>query len=166
MLFGKKLKFCIECEVTNSVEHFTFCQFRFWISGQPVGNWNEEVVLESIIYCVEIFLKFRGLRYLTLADDTSSEQLWNHITTYTYSNEPDIMLFGLKNNYRARFLLHEVSVNSIQNYYEVIMAETNGGKQRLLWKLRSESIINEFIFAKFTVDDALEKFIDWTNSIK
>lgn len=165
MLIGEKLKFAIECEIRNSFNNFVYCNFRFWIAGNAIGDWSEEAVLGVLINSAKVFLLFQGDRHLEVSDSMSTKELWHHIARYSNSDDPNDLRIGLKERYRPRFLLHDIADDSIAKVCEMVVVERADGIQRLLWKNRSSNDIQETTLPPRTVDKTVADFLQWAEMV-
>ena len=164
MLIGEKSIFAIECKVRRSFENFIYCNFRFWIVGEPIGDWDEEVVLGVLMHSAKIFMLYQGDRHLEQADNMSTELLWRHITRFTHSDDLEDMLIGLDGHYRPRFLLHDIADDSVAKVCDVAVVERADGVQLLLWKSRGSKDIHEAILPELTVDKTVGNFLRWAET--
>jgi hypothetical protein len=164
MLINDKSIFSIECEVRHKSDDFVFCNFRFWIAGNPIGDWSQEVVLGVLIHSAKVFMLYQGNRHLEQADRLSAELLWRHIDRFTHSDDPEDLKIGLEERYRPRFLIHDIADDSVATVCEVVVVDRADGIQRLLWKFRDSDNIQEATLPKLTVDNTVFNFIDWAET--
>lgn len=163
MLIGDKSLFCIECDVCDRFAGFVYCNFRFWLGGAPVGNWDEECVLGVLIQSADVFLKYQGNRHLAVADTVKSSMLWDHISEFTESGCADALSIGIEAHYRQRFLLHTIADDSVATMAHVVVVERADMVQRLLWCKHDDKIVNELLLEKGTVDGVIAKFLAWAD---
>lgn len=159
MLIGEKSSFAVEWVVVSTFEGFVYAHFRFWIAGEPIGDWNEEPVLGVLIHSSKAFLMFKGKRHLPETDGMSSEDLWSYIEHYSNSDDPREMQIAVEGNYRVRFLLHEIADDSVAPLCQIILVDQKNGDQRLLWKHVGSTQIQEEIYSKSVVDEVIENFV-------
>lgn len=164
MLINDKSTFSIECEVRHRSDDFIFCNFRFWIAGNTIGDWSQEAVLGVLVHSANVFMLYRGNRHLEQADHLSTELLWRHIDRFTNSDDPEDLQIGLAERYRPRFLIHDIADDSVATVCEVIVVERADGTQRLLWKFRDSNNIHEATLPKLTVDYTVFDFIRWAET--
>ena len=79
ILVGDKSTFAIECELRATIDTFYYCNFRFWIAGEPIGDWEEQSVLGVLMHSSDVFMRFQGARQSEVGNSMSSELLWQHI---------------------------------------------------------------------------------------
>ena len=159
MLIGEKSTFGIEWAAGSSFGGFNYGHFRFWIENEPIGAWDEEVVLGVLLQSAAVFLRFKGKRYLRQADYMTSVELWNYVDRYCNSDNPEEMQVALAGSYRARFLMHEISDDSVSTVCKAVLVEEITGAQRLLWKNNESKNVHEKKYTKLTVDGVIEGFI-------
>lgn len=160
-LVGDKSIFAIECEVCDVIDTFVYCNFRFWVAGEPLGDWNMEVVLGVLMHSAEVFMRYKGNRYLELANSNNTEMIWKHINNVANSDDPEDLRISLEGGYRSRFLLHEIADDSVATVCKIIIVEQTDGVQRLLWQYKGSNDIQELILPKLTVDNAVTGFLGW-----
>lgn len=166
MLIGKISNFAIEWVITNTYDNFDYGHFRFWIDGEPIGVWEEEVVIGVLVCSALVFSKFKGMRYLPSSDCMSSVELWEHIMSYSNSNHPDEMKTALDRNYRARFLMHEIGDDPVSSICRILLIEDSVGMQHLLWKFNNSTDVRELVCGKLEVDKIIEEFIEKAKAAK
>ena len=164
MLAGEKSTFAIECEIRDEVDTFIYCNLRFWIAGNPIGDWNKVAVLGVVIHSAKIFMLYSGSRYLEFKKSMTADSLWFHIDRFSKSDKPAELQISLEGRYRQRFLLHEIANDSVATEYEVIVVERLDDVQRLLWKSKSENDIHELNLPSVTVDTVIANFLHWAES--
>src|SRR5262245_60508085 len=145
MLLGDQSTFAIECEIRDIVDGFIYCNFRFWIQGNPIGDWNKEAVLGVLIHSANIIMEYQGNRYIVQVDTVDPNALWGYIDRISHSDDPDEMEMALEEHYGPRFLLHQLADDSVATVCKVIIVEHSNGIQRLLWKKIDSSDIQEII---------------------
>lgn len=159
MLIGEKSNFAVEWDIVSTFEGFVYAHFRFWIAGEPIGDWNEEVVLGVLIHSAKAFLMFKGERHLPETDGMNSEELWSHIEHYCNSDDPFEMNTAIAGNYRLRFLVHEIADDSVAPLCSIIVVDQINGTQRLVWKRAGSTRIHEAKFSKLLVDEVIADFV-------
>lgn len=164
MLSGDKSTFAIECEVRDEIDSFVYCNFRFWVAGKPIGDWNEEAVLGVLMHSANVFMLYQGDRCLNIPNNMNAEQLWQHIDKVANSDDPDDLRISLEGRYRQRYLLHEISDDSVATVCEVFVVDRGDGMQRLLWKNKGDNNIQEMTLPKLTIDNTVSDFLRWAKS--
>lgn len=164
MLAGDKSTFAAECEIRDAIDSFVYCNFRFWIAGEPIGDWSEEVVLGVLMHSANVFMLYQGDRCLNKSNNMNTEQLWQHVNKVANSDAQDDLRISLEGRYRQRYLLHEISDDSVATVCTIFIVDRNDGMQRLLWKNKGDSNIQEITLPKLTVDKAVDDFLRWANS--
>jgi len=164
MLLGDKCIFAVECEIQNRFDSFVYCTFRFWIKGDPVGDWDEEVVLGVIVNAAHVFLRYENDRRLDNIDCSSSVLAWARINQISNSDDPEELRLSLERQYRQRYLLHEIADESVAPIAQVIVIDCSDGSQRILWKMREGIVIHEVVAPSLTVDRVLELFVQWAEN--
>lgn len=160
MLIGNKNSFGIEYEIRDRFGNFVYCNFRFWLGGIPVGNWDEECVLGVLIHSAAGFIAYRGNRHFIGGDLLEPQILWNRIKEFTDTGNDAMLWIGIEGQYRMRFLLHLIADDPLEKVAHVVVVDRADGMQRLLWCRFDDNIVSELILEKETVDDVVAKFIE------
>lgn len=160
MLIGNKNSFGIEYEIRDRFGSFIYCNFRFWLGGIPVGDWDEECVLGVLIHSAVGFIEYRGNRHFIGGDLLEPQILWNRIKEFTDTGNDEMLWIGIEGQYRMRFLLHLIADDSLETVADVVVVDRADRMQRLLWCRLDDNIVNELILEKETVDDVVAKFIE------
>lgn len=164
MQAGDKSTFAIECKIRDAIDSFVYCNFRFWIAGEPIGDWDEAAVLGVLMHSADVYMRYQGNRCLDIANNMNTEQLWNHIDRVVKSDAPDDLYLSLEGRYRQRYLLHEIADDSVATVCKVIVVERSDGAQRLLWKSNGSTNIQEILLPKLTVDKTAGDFLYWAKT--
>ncbi len=163
MLAGEKSTFAVECEIRDVSDSFIYCNFRFWIAGESIGDWDEDLVLGVLMHSADVFMLYQGDRCLDILSSMSAEQLWQHIEKVTTSDNSEDLRLSLEGRYRQRYLLHDIAVDSVATICKVIIVDRDDGMQRLLWKNNGDNNIQEMTLPKLTIDRAVGDFLRWAN---
>ena len=164
MFFGSKTKFGIECEIRHTAADFVFCGFRFWVGGEPVGDWNEDCVLGVLLHSAEIFNKYAGKRLIEeVVQDLDADEIMSEIEMRTNGVDPTQIQKAVHERYRQRYLLHEVADDSVGKEYCVAVIDANVG-QRIVYKKRGGDSAQEVRVADHEVDESITAFINWARA--
>lgn len=161
MLAGDKLTFAIESVVRERIADFVYCNFRFWIAGEPIGDWDDELVLGVLVHSADIFLLYQGDRCLDIANNMDADLLWQHIEKVANSDDPEDLRLSLEGHYRQRYLLHEIATDSVASVCKIFVVERSDGIQRLLWKRKVDSNTQEIRLPQLSVDQVVTQFLEW-----
>ena len=164
MLIGDKSAFAIECEIRDRSDSFTYCNFRFWIAGAPIGDWDEQTVLGVLVHSATVIMRYQSNRHLAQANSMNTGALWHHIDRFANSDDPEDQRIGLEERYRQRFLLHELADDSVGRKFEVIIVDCADGTQRLLWKSRNSNVVKEIRLPELSIDKIVGDFLLWAGS--
>ena len=160
MLIGEQSVFAIEWEVVDKFDEFVYGHFRFWIAGEPLGNWDGEAVLGVLIHSAIVFLKFKGDRHVSGSDSLGADELWTHIDYFSHSDDAEALNVALAGNYRVRFLLHELADDSVGTVCKIFLVDRMDGAQRILWRRSDSNQICEVTCPKTVVDEVVASFIE------
>lgn len=161
MIFGKVERFGIECQLQERIGSFQICNFRFWLGGFQLGNWNEESVLGVIVHSMQIFLRCRGNRHEEIADRLQAEELFERLYESAYDEDSEKWGVAVERQYRQRLHLEELGADSTGRDYCILMVEKANREQRVIWKKRNSSELHELTLPPLTVDQVVDEFIEW-----
>jgi hypothetical protein len=134
MLFGCSSDFSIECEERKAFAGYVSCGFRFWIAGESLGEWEEEVVLGTIVVSAEIFMKYSGSRHFGDRRSMNASDLLNYIDKITRSDERHDLEEAITGRYQQKFLLTQMASDSIADEWTIVVEDRPDDTQRIAWK--------------------------------
>lgn len=159
MLFGDTSEFAIECEVTDQVDSFTYCHFRFWLAGQSVGDYEHESVLGTIASCAQGFLRYRGQRRLPL--NVTGETEFEKLTELTQSDDAETMQTALEIGARHRFALHEVADDAVGAIADLYVLDGQDVQRMIAKSPRASGAVLVRNVSAGRVDAILDDFMQW-----
>lgn len=161
MLIGCPSDFAIECEERKAFEGYVLCGFRFWIAGESLGDWDEEVVLGTIVASAEIFTRYAGSRHFGDRRLMNASDLVNYVDKIARSDEPHDLEEAITARYQQRFLLTQMASDSIASEWTVVVEDRPDDTQRIGWKKHLEVITREVLLPARTVDTVVSNFLVW-----
>lgn len=163
MLFGEMTEFAIECEVVDQVDSFTYCRFRFWLAGRPIGDYRHENVLGTIAFCAQSFLRYRGQR--RLPPNVPGETEFDRLTALLQSDDPQTMQMALKIGARNRFALHEVADDAVGLTADIYVIDGEGEQMILAKAPRTGDEVVKKAVPAGRVDAILDGFVQWSGGV-
>lgn len=179
-IFGDKYSFAIECQVSRVLDEQTFAHFQLWAGGQSISDYEDEIILSVCRNYLLDFLQFAGNRYEPELDEKSKEEVFNLIfnsVVYTIPtgittlnemmaiyNTPSDNAQTLYENVERRFHLDSFGMSSFSDKFNVILVETESGKQRLIWRVLSDIKIHEVFLEPNSFEAIAHQFLLWAES--
>jgi hypothetical protein len=161
MLFGHMGTFAIEIGEVNNIQGSIYCQFRFWINGTAVGDWEDRIpLLASVLYTREFcgYSKQRiDLRFqLMEAQDIVKEVYDNYFAADYKTCDPEI------GRQRDIFHLDPVGMGAIIDKYGIVLVSASFTESRLVVKdWIHKGAIFECRLPFGVVEQAGMEYVDW-----
>jgi len=177
-IFGDQSIFAIECQVSRLLEKRVYTHFQVWVGGKPIGDYEDEIMLYSCMSYLSEFLKFTGNRYEPELDEKSKEEVFKMIfdsVVYTLPVEKTWNeIFAIYNpsdgiqppyeDIMRRFHLDSFGMSSFSDKFNLILVETQSGKQRLIWRAISDMELHEQILEPKGFEAIANQFLLWAES--
>lgn len=179
-IFGNKYNFAIECQVSRVLDGQPYAYLRLWAVGKSIGDYEDEIVLSICMRYLLDFLQFTGNRYEPDLDKKSKEEVFQLIfdsvvytipTGITTLSEliasytpPNNNAQPLYENIERRFHLDSFGMSSFLDKFNLILVETQSGKQRLIWRVISEMKVYEALLEPKTFEATANQFLLWAES--
>ena len=171
MIFGLPGRFAVESTIQSRSSGHRFGHLRLWIGGLPVGDFNQNLILETPALFTRDFLALSSARnHSTLTGKTKEEVLaiihWAHYSDGANSAEEQAHLQyrQFADVYSGCELCPALSA-SFDGEQAVLLEEQ--GKDRIIWKpfrRRSVQSVQEVVLHKGECLSVLRSFTDWIGS--
>ncbi|WP_146445937.1 Imm42 family immunity protein [Botrimarina colliarenosi] len=161
MLFGEKDKFAIEIGESDVLaDGWVYCQFRFWLGGQPAGDWDDRIRLDTSIKYMAEFCSHEDARKRPDVAHLDAESVFNLLHSRYF--EADLATCGEDiRSLRDCFHLEEIGGSAIIDKYAIIVVTTTVDASRLIWKRWKDSELNEITLLTGDVEAAGYQYNDW-----
>jgi len=163
MIFGEGHPFAIEIgdQETYPGSPGIYVQFRFWINGTPIGDWDDRIPLvASVEYASEICDTESRRQYATFAPSTPDEVFqatYDAFFSYDYTKEPIV-----DPNLRDTFHLDGIGMGAVQDKYGLVLVNSSDGRERLIAKdLKQDCFIADVAVPLGSVETVLKEFVEW-----
>ncbi len=165
MLFGDKKEFAIECEITGHVGSFHFCHFTFFVNGEAVGDYAEQVTLGVCLFNADLFLKYSNRRLAYVFETMVASEIvikYYDAVFGTDDAEPIVEQFD------SRFGMQDIGGESTRDEYVILLVWQSDGRERMVIKRKTDrvagnSTLQEAFFSQGAVNSVVESFLNWGN---
>ena len=168
LIFGIKDTFAIEVGDIADVptEYGIFIQFRFWIGGIPIGDWDDIIPIDPSIQYAEELCTTEVYRRERLFHAASAANVFNKVYygyfKYDYTINP-IIVPDLKD----RFHLDDIGLVSIYDKYGIVLVGCTNETERIIVKdLRSDIFLVDIQLPFGFVESALKDYVAWGRSLE
>lgn len=131
MLFGQKDRFGIEIGEVELLQGALYCQFRFWICGTPIGDWEDRIPLQASIEHMRVFCSHSanrgGVYFGGRPADHVFEEVYHAFYTADYTKCPVEVP-----NLRDRFHLDEIGMSAVLDKYGLVLVASSPAETRLI----------------------------------
>lgn len=164
MLFGTKEQFGIEIGDVQSLQGGVYCQFRFWISGKAIGDWEDRIPLFASVVNMRRFCEHLKERIdPRFAGDANVvfRDVYEAFYSADYTAcDPDVA------NLRDRFHLEDVGMGAIVDKYGIVVVSPSAKESRIIVKdwTRNGSIW-ECSLPFGDVERIGWEYVDWANQV-
>jgi hypothetical protein len=164
MLFGRKNDFAIEIgEVLPEGYNGPSCQFRFWIGGRPIGDWDDRISLLTSVHWMQLLIDQRPFRTAESTADESTEAVF--MAVYDAFFDADPFNPGPAEHYRDRHHLDDIGLGAISDKFGLVVVELPSREQRVVVKdFRAEMIAADVRLPEATVEEVGQQYIRWARS--
>lgn len=163
MIFGSPDKFAVEIGAVERFPGFTglYVQFRFWIDGVPIGDWEERIFLVASISYMQIFCETAELRQGQLFEGVPATEVFQTVYAafyaYDYSKSPVLVP-----NLRDRFHLDAIGMGATQDKFGLVIVASSEDAERIIAKdLREDQIIADVVVPFGFAESAGNAYIEW-----
>lgn len=166
MIFGDPATFAVEAGAFEdpSLWGGLYLQFRFWIDGQPIGDWEDRIQLTASIGYAGSLCETECCRREWLFHDTSPEDIFQAVYDgffeYDYTNDPI-----LNPNLRDRFHVDDIGMGAVEDKYGLVLVGSSTDAERLIVKdLRKGIFLADVSLPFGFVESVLNVYIEWGRS--
>jgi hypothetical protein len=166
VIFGVPATFAIE---TGAVERRPrdggpYVQFRFWIDGQPYGDWEDRIPFKASVENAYTLCKNELHRREMLFDAVSTgdvfRKVYDGFFEYDYTKDPI-----LSPNLRDRFHLDDIAMGATQDKYGIVLVAHGVASERLIVKdMRRHSFLADLRLPAGHVESVLNSYVEWGRS--
>lgn len=156
--FGHKSIFAIEVDRVWEADSYHCSALRFWIGGEPVGDWEETTLLTACILWMEEFCEYQAERILPESHLESAEGLFRELYRNYYEGDPNASTSHL----RTFFHMDQTGMSSFVDKYGILLVTSNNGTARLIWKcLEKGEKLHDFTLVAGEVERIGREFVAW-----
>ncbi len=165
MIFGLPERFAVESLVYHRSPNNLFGHLRFWIGGQPVGEFRQNLVLDTPARFIRDFLAEPSPRSHFSLDGKSGEEILLVIYWALYSDGEDSAEEKAHLQYRQfddiykRCELCPGLCASFDGSQAVLLEEEN--QDCIIWKAFGQNEVQKIVLHKGECLAALEGFTNW-----
>lgn len=134
MIAGLKERFAIEAEVSSVTDGWILGRFRFWLCGEPVGNWEDSAALNACANWLSDFAAKPCNRYEPSLVGLSAQEAFQR--GYDAAMQDDVP--KIENAY-SRFFISQLGMSSFDRY-DILLLKDAEGMERCLWRCREDAI--------------------------
>jgi hypothetical protein len=141
MIAGTRERFAIEAEVTERIETWILGHIRFWICGEPVGNWADSADLRGCINWLREFHDMQVDRHEPDLVDLPADEVFRLV----YDNVmPGGTPFGhpWEHEARRRFHISYLGMSSFE-LFDILLLTNALGAERCLWRAAGSTEIHD-----------------------
>jgi hypothetical protein len=133
MIVGDKGRFAIEAEPAEWEGDWLFGRFRFWLCGQPVGNWEDSVDLKGCLRSLRDFATNPRNRCEPGLASAPPEVVFRIAYDSVMAGARDRGLRETIPNTVARFHISHIGMSSFDRFDLLLVKDPHGG-ERCLWR--------------------------------
>lgn len=135
-IVGDKNQFAIQWEITEFYVDECYGSICFWIGGEEIGEYQNEVTLDTSLFHLNNFNKHKNIRSYKDSHLLSKEELFFELYEKFFGevakSNGDYLNLGI---YRAIFWITEIGDSSTRDKYNIILIdEPSAKRQRFIWK--------------------------------
>ena len=163
IVFGDQQSFAIEIGAveTYATASGIFVQFRFWVGGVPIGDWDDRISLSASVHYATVVVEYARLRFERSFEGVPAveafQKVYDSFYNHDYTKEPAIVP-----NLRDRFHLDGVGMGAIDDKYGIVLLSNSFDFGRVIVKdLRVGTIIVDILISSGVVEEACREYITW-----
>lgn len=160
MRWGDPESFAIEAEETGSQGKWRFGRLQIFAGGQAYGDLDDAVDLGSAARWGRVFLGASGRRTRADFEGLGAEEAYRAL--YGRHFEPGAPAVPIE---RDPYLLDDVGDASIRDRVSMVVYRGGDGADRVLIRDHATGETREAIAPAGRVDEAIEGFCDWVESL-
>jgi hypothetical protein len=154
MIAGRQERFAIEAEPQEEVDGWVLGRFRFWLCGQPVGDWDDSADLKGCVRWLRDFASVPRDRYEPALAAAPAEEvfrcLYDPVMGEGRSSTPFEDAF-------ARFHVSHLGMSAFEQFDILLLYDAHGG-ERCLWRRAGAAKIEECRLWRNEMEAVAEEF--------
>jgi len=156
MIAGRKDRFAIEAEPEEIVDGWALGKIRFWIGGEPVGNWEDTADLKGCAGWLRDFASKPRDRFEPSLEAATPQEVFRRVY--------DPIMAGSDGGIPireafARFHISHLGMSSLELYDLLLVKDANGG-ERCLWRKTGEDLVRECHLWRNEMENVASDFCD------
>lgn len=165
MLFGTQSRFGIEVGEIAKYPGWILCQFRFWVNGLSVGDWEDRIPLLASVRYMRDFCQFSAHRIHPEFESMTSAEVFAEVYDAFYEfdytlNKPEIP------DLRDRFHMDDIGMTAVIDRYGIVLVAVSDKKARLLVRDRADGgIYNECTLEFGEVERVGMAYVAWGEKV-
>jgi len=161
MLEGNKDRFAIEAQPEEYPKGWILGRFRFWIGGEPVGNWDDWADLKGCVHWLRNFVEVPRNRVEPRLDSLEAAGVFKLVYDPVYvwgagTADPEVEPIPDASD---RFHLSHLGMSSFERF-DIVLIKTPSGNERCLWRSTDDPRIREVRFEPGEMERVAKEFCD------
>lgn len=130
MIAGRQQRFAIEAAPEERLDGWVLGQFRLWLCGLPVGNWDDSADLRGCVRWLRDFATVPRNRYEPALAAAPAEEIFRCLYDLVMGGGASSTPYE---NAFARFHISHIGMSSLEQFDMLLLHDAHGG-QRCLWR--------------------------------
>ena len=156
MIAGRKDRFAIEAEPQEELDGWLFGWFRFWLCGQPVGDWEDSADLRGCVRWLRDFANVRRDRYEPALVSLSAAEVFRSVYDPVMAEGNSRSSFA---DAYARFHISHIGMSSFERFDILLLYDVHGS-ERCLWRRANATEIAECRLWRNEMESVASEFCD------
>lgn len=163
MLFGLRERFGIEIGGLEVAESKCLAQFRFWVAGEALGDWQDRILLAGSIEYATMFVQRQEIRERSEVKQENALEIFYKYYEWYYCVDNELIhdLY----DYRDIFHMDDIGMSSLQDKYGIILVPNCSGSMSLVVKRFKDEFIFDQSLRKGEAEDALIEYIQFYKNL-
>lgn len=160
MIIGDQHRFAIESEIEELTENgWLLGHFRFWVLGEPVGNWDDYTDLKGCAYWLRNFIDVLEDRNESDLVGKSKEEVFRLLYDSVMGSGEQSNVEPPFEHILSRFHISHLGMSSFDRF-DILLIETDT-QQHLLWRSADDLEIKEAWLSAGEMQRIAERFYQW-----
>lgn len=165
MLFGEKTRFAIEIGSIEPLHGHPFCQFRFWVCGTPIGDWDDCIPVRASVENMRLFCHYSTHRVNADFGHASPQEVFEWIYDAFFSADYTEQLPEVP-NLRDRFHMDDIGMSATLDKFGIVLVAPSVTSTRLIVKdLSLGTFICDCRLHFGEVEEVGKAYIAWGDSL-
>lgn len=157
MIAGEAERFAIEAEIEERVEGWVLGHFRFWICGDPVGDWTDSVDLLGCLRWLKDFCDHPRNRYEAGLFELPPRQVFDRVFDPVMAgSKRHVGLPEVRDAY-SRFHISHLGMSSLERF-DILLLTDEHGAGRCLWRELDNGQIHDCRFRAGEMEAVVDAF--------